>query len=214
MARFIDSVCKLCRREGRKLFLKGTRCESDKCSLKKRNYAPGMHGQKRGKLSEYGTRLREKQKLRRFYGVMQRQFDRYFDIASRAKESTGEALLSLMERRLDNVIYRLGWASSRSNARQLIAHGHIIMKAQRCTIPSLILRVGDVVTVRNHETSLKAIRNGLAENDRRPVPAFLERTNHESEPPTGVMPRNPGRSDVDPNLEDLREQLIIELCSR
>lgn len=214
MARFTDSVCKLCRREGRKLFLKGTRCESDKCSLKKRNYAPGMHGQRRGKLSEYGTRLREKQKLRRFYGVMQRQFDRYFEIASRAKESTGEALLSLMERRLDNVVYRLGWASSRSNARQLIAHGHVTLGGQRCTIPSLLLRAGDELSVRNHETSLKAVRNGLADNERRPVPAFLERTNNESQPPTGVLTRLPSRTDVDPNLEDLREQLIIELCSR
>jgi len=214
MARFTDSVCKLCRREGRKLFLKGTRCESDKCSLKKRNYAPGMHGQRRGKLSEYGTRLREKQKLRRFYGVMQRQFDRYFEIASRSKQSTGEALLSLMERRLDNVVYRLGWASSRSNARQLIAHGHIILGVHRCTIPSLLLRAGDVISVRNHETSLKAIRNGLADNERRPVPAYLERTNNESQPPTGVLTRLPARTDVDPNLEDLREQLIIELCSR
>ncbi len=214
MARFIDSVCKLCRREGRKLFLKGARCESDKCSLKKRNYAPGMHGQRRGKLSEYGTRLREKQKLKRFYGLMQRQFDRYFEIASRSKENTGEVLMSLMERRLDNVIYRLGWSHSRAGARQLVNHGHIFLNGVRTDISSILLRAGDTVTVRNHETSLKSVRNSLAENDRRAVPAFLERTNNESEPPTGKITRNPSRSDIDPNLEGITEQLIIELCSR
>jgi small subunit ribosomal protein S4 len=214
MARFIDSVCKLCRREGRKLFLKGARCESDKCSLKKRNYAPGMHGQRRGKLSEYGTRLREKQKLKRFYGLMQRQFDRYFEIASRSKENTGEVLMSLMERRLDNVIYRLGWSHSRAGARQLVNHGHIFLNGVRTDISSILLRAGDTVTVRNHETSLKSVRNSLADNDRRAVPAFLERTNNESEPPTGKITRNPSRSDVDPNLEGITEQLIIELCSR
>lgn len=214
MARFTDSVCKLCRREGRKLFLKGARCESDKCSLKKRNYAPGMHGQRRGKLSEYGTRLREKQKLKRFYGLLQRQFDRYFEIASRSKENTGEVLMSLMERRMDNVVYRLGWSSSRAGARQLIGHGHIFLNGVRTDISSILLRAGDTLVVRNHETSLKAVRGSLSENDRRPVPAFLERTSNESEPPTGKMTRLPSRSDIDPNLEGITEQLIIELCSR
>src|SRR5437762_3164962 len=124
MARHLDSVCKLCRREGRKLFLKGTRCDSPKCAIERRNAPPGMHT-RRGKSSEYGVRLREKQKLKRFYGIFERQFRRYFELASRSTENTGEALLSIMERRLDNVIHRLGFASSRAGARQLVGHGHI-----------------------------------------------------------------------------------------
>src|SRR5438270_13468827 len=125
MARHIDPVCRLCRREGRKLFFKGTRCDSPKCAIDRRNVAPGMHGFRRGKTSEYGMRLREKQKLKRFYGVLERQFRRYFELASRSKENTGEVLLSIMERRLDNVVHRLGLAQSRPAARQLVNHGHI-----------------------------------------------------------------------------------------
>src|SRR5439155_19961654 len=127
MARQIDPVCRLCRREGVKLFLKGARCESPKCAIDRRNVAPGMHGYRRGKPSEYGIRLREKQKLKRFYGVLERQFRRYFSIASRSKENTGEVLLSIMERRLDNGIYRLGFAPSRASARQLVTHGHVLL---------------------------------------------------------------------------------------
>src|SRR5882724_2763666 len=123
MGRHLDSVCKLCRREGRKLFLKGTRCDSPKCAIERRNAPPGMHT-RRGKSSEYGVRLREKQKLKRFYGIFERQFRRYFQLASRSPENTGEVLLSIMERRLDNILYRLGWAPSRASARQLIGHGH------------------------------------------------------------------------------------------
>src|SRR5437773_5928109 len=140
MARTIDPVCKLCRREGVKLFLKGSRCESPKCAIERRNIAPGMHGYRRGKLSEYGVRLREKQKLKRFYGLFERQFRRYFTLASRSTANTGEVLLSILERRLDNVIHRLGFAPSRAAARQLVAHGNVSVNGHSCNIPSMLLR--------------------------------------------------------------------------
>src|SRR5712692_7558878 len=140
MARYTDSVCKLCRREGIKLYLKGSRCESPKCAIERRNSAPGMHGYRRGKLSEYGVRLREKQKLKRFYGVFERQFRRYFELASRSPENTGEVLLSIMERRLDNVVHRLGLAPSRASARQLVSHGHVLLNGRLCNIPSLLVK--------------------------------------------------------------------------
>ena len=127
MGRHLDSVCQLCRREGIKLYLKGSRCESPKCAIERRNQAPGMHWQRRGKSSEYGVRLREKQKLKRFFGVFERQFRRYFQLASRSPENTGEVLLSIMERRLDNIVHRLGFAPSRAAARQLVSHGHILL---------------------------------------------------------------------------------------
>src|SRR5947207_209669 len=137
MGRHIDLVCRLCRREGMKLFLKGTRCESPKCAIDRRNVPPGMHGYRRGKPSEYGVRLREKQKLKRFYGLFERQFRRYFSLASRSPENTGEVLLTLMERRLDNVVYRLGFAPNRASARQLVAHGHILVNGRKATVPSM-----------------------------------------------------------------------------
>src|SRR6476620_5248049 len=140
MARTIDPVCKLCRREGIKLYLKGTRCDSPKCAIDRRNVAPGMHGYRRGKPSQYGDRLREKQKLKRFYGVFERQFRRYFELASRSTENTGEALLSIMERRLDNVVHRLGFTTSRASARQLVSHGHIQLNGRVATIPSLLVK--------------------------------------------------------------------------
>src|ERR671924_1226211 len=145
MARQLDFQCKLCRREGIKLYLKGTRCESPKCAIERRNTPPGMHN-RRGKLSEYGVRLREKQKLKRFYGVLEKQFRRYFALASRSTENTGEVLLSIMERRLDNVAHRLGFASSRPAARQVVTHGHILVNGKACNIPSLLLRPGDTIT--------------------------------------------------------------------
>src|SRR5438876_9288001 len=137
MARHIDPVCRLCRREGIKLYLKGARCESPKCAIERRNQPPGMHT-RRGKMTEYGERLREKQKLKRFYGVLEKQFRRYFQLASRSTENTGEALLSLLERRLDNVVHRLGWAPSRAAARQLVAHGHVTLNGKHCNIPSIV----------------------------------------------------------------------------
>src|SRR5213593_4360806 len=142
MGRHLDSVCQLCRREGIKLYLKGSRCESPKCAIERRNQTPGMHWQRRGKPSEYGIRLREKQKLKRFYGVLERQFRRYFELASRSPENTGEVLLSIMERRLDNVVHRLGFALSRAAARQLVTHGHVQLNGQACNIPSLLVKPG------------------------------------------------------------------------
>src|SRR5207237_6374465 len=149
MARHLDSVCQLCRREGMKLYLKGSRCESPKCAIERRNQPPGMHGARRGKPSEYGVRLREKQKLKRFYGIFERQFRRYFQLASRSPENTGEVLLSILERRLDNVVHRLGFAPSRSSARQLVSHGHVLLNGRACNIPSLLLKAGDTVAVKN-----------------------------------------------------------------
>ena len=188
MGRHIDPVCRLCRREGVKLYLKGSRCDSPKCAIDKRDQAPGMHGFRRGKLSEYGVRLREKQKLKRFYGVFERQFRRYFELASRSPENTGEVLLSIMERRLDNIVYRLGWAQSRAAARQMVSHGHIQLNGRVATIPSLLVKAGDTVT------------------------DYLERTG--AEPPEGKVTRLPTRADIDPHIQDIQENLIIEFSSR
>src|SRR5947208_6854059 len=149
MARQLDYQCKLCRREGIKLYLKGSRCESPKCAVERRNSAPGMHGFRRGKMSEYGVRLREKQKLKRFYGVLERQFRRYFELASRSPENTGEVLLSIMERRLDNVVHRLGLAPSRYAARELVSHGHVQVNGKACDIPSMLLKKDHVVKIKS-----------------------------------------------------------------
>jgi small subunit ribosomal protein S4 len=211
MGRTTDPVCKLCRREGIKLFLKGSRCDSPKCAIDRRNVAPGMHGYRRGKPSEYAIRLREKQKLKRFYGVFERQFRRYFEIASRAPENTGEQLLTIMERRLDNVVHRLGFAPNRASARQLVAHGHVNVNGKACDIPSVLLRAGDTVAIKSRPRSLQLVRLHLQENPPAP-PDYLERVS--VEPPEGRVGRLPTRSDVDPRIGDIREQLIIEFCSR
>ncbi|HEY7310490.1 MAG TPA: 30S ribosomal protein S4 [Gemmataceae bacterium] len=211
MARTTDPVCKLCRREGIKLFLKGSRCESPKCAIERRNQAPGMHWHRRGKPSEYGIRLREKQKLKRFYGILERQFRRYFELASRSKENTGEVLLTIMERRLDNVVHRLGFAPNRAAARQLVTHGHVQLNSRHCNIPSLLLKAGDTVTVKGRPRSMQLVKLHLQENPP-PVPDFLERAGNE--PPEGRMTRLPTRGDVDPRIQDINEQLIIEVCSR
>ena len=211
MARYLDSVCKLCRREGIKLYLKGSRCESPKCAIEKRNIPPGMHGYRRGKPSEYGVRLREKQKLKRFYGVLERQFRRYFELASRSPENTGEVLLSIMERRLDNVIYRLGFAHSRAAARQLATHGHVMVNGKACDIPSSLLKVNDKVAVKSRPRSLQLVKLNLQSASPQ-VPDFLEQTS--TEPPEGRLVRLPGRADIDPHIQDIREQLIIEVSAR
>jgi small subunit ribosomal protein S4 len=214
MGRNIDPVCKLCRREGVKLYLKATRCYTPKCAIERERAAPGMHGMRRGKPSEYGIRLREKQKLKRFYGVFERQFRRIFQIASRSKENTGEVLLSLLERRLDNVVHRLGFAPNRASARQLVGHGHVMVNGKACDVPSLLLEVGDTVTVKSRPRSLQLVKLHMTENQQ-PVPDFLERTGNE--PPEGRLARIPTRGDVDPRLtedRELREQLIIELSTR
>src|SRR6516162_7276185 len=158
MGRHIDPVCRLCRREGMKLYLKGARCDSPKCAIDRQRTPPGMHGYRRGKSSEYGVRLREKQKLKRFYGVFERQFRRYFELASRSPENTGEVLLSIMERRLDNVVHRLGLAQSRAAARQLVTHNHFTLNGKACNIPSKLLRPGDTVAVKNHARSQKLVK--------------------------------------------------------
>jgi small subunit ribosomal protein S4 len=207
----IDFKCKMCRREGIKLFLKGARCDSPKCAIERRNTAPGMHGARRGKPSEYAIRLREKQKLKRFYGVMERQFRRYFELASRSPENTGEQLLTIMERRLDNVVHRLGFATNRFGARQMVAHGHILLNGRMCNIPSLLVKAGDVITVKNRPRSLTLAKLSLQQSPP-PVPDYLERS--DSEPPEGRVTRLPTRGDVDPRIQDIREQLIIEFCSR
>src|SRR5438067_3716291 len=214
MGRHIDPVCRLCRREGIKLYLKGARCESNKCAIERRNAAPGMHGARRGKLSEYGIRLREKQRLKRFYGLFERQFRRYFALASRSKENTGEALLVLMERRLDNVVHRLGFAPNRASARQLVTHGHVQVNGKACDIPSLLVKPGDTVTIKSRPRTLQLVKLYMQENNL-PIPDFLERTG--TEPPEGRVLRIPSRADVDPRLNEereLREQLIIELSTR
>lgn len=211
MARYIDSVCKLCRREGIKLYLKGSRCESPKCAIERRDVPPGMHGYRRGKSSEYGIRLREKQKLKRFYGVLERQFRRYFELASRSPENTGEVLLAILERRLDNVIYRLGFASSRASARQLVSHGHVMLNGRACDIPSMLLKVNDKVAVKSRPRSLQLVKLNVQAQST-PVPDFLERTG--TEPPEGRMARLPARSDIDPHIQTIREQLIIEFAGR
>lgn len=213
MARHIDSVCKQCRREGIKLYLKGSRCESPKCAIERRDSPPGMHT-RRGKASEYGVRLREKQKLKRFYGVLERQFRRYFSIASRSTENTGEALLSVMERRLDNVVHRLGFAASRAAARQLVSHGHIQVNGKHCDIPSMLLRAGDKVSVKGRTGSVQLVKLNQQSHPQ-PIPDFLEIVG--SEPPEGILRRIPTREDVDPRLNkerELQENLIIEFCSR
>src|SRR5579871_784328 len=173
MARQIDPDCRKCRREGIKLFLKGARCDSPKCAIERRNISPGMHWHRRSKLSEYGIRLREKQKLKRFYGVFERQFRRYFKLASRSPENTGEVLLSIMERRLDNVVHRLGFAPSRAAARQLVSHGHVMVNGRASDIPSMLLKAGDRVTVKSRPRGLQLVKLNLQDNPP-PVPDYLE----------------------------------------
>jgi small subunit ribosomal protein S4 len=197
-----------------KLYLKGSRCEGPKCPVDKRQTAPGMHGFRRGKSSEYGIRLREKQKLKRFYGIFERQFRRYFELASRSPENTGEVLLSIMERRLDNVVHRLGLAQSRAAARQLVSHGHVLLNGRLCNIASLLMKPGDTVAVKGRDQTVKLVKLNQQDNPQ-PIPDFLEMISNE--PPEARMTRLPTRADVDPRLtkdKELREQLIIEFCAR
>src|SRR5580704_951263 len=167
MARELDYRCKLCRREGVKLYLKGSRCESPKCPIERHRDSPGMHGYRRGKPSEYGIRLREKQKLKRFYGILERQFRRYFELASRSTENTGEMLLTLLERRLDNIVHRLGFAPSRAAARQLVLHGHITLNGRHCNIPSLLVKANDAIAVKVRARSTKKGAAGGGEGSKR-----------------------------------------------
>jgi small subunit ribosomal protein S4 len=211
MARHTDAVCRLCRREGMKLYLKGDRCLSPKCAIEKKNNPPGMHGRKatfRRKTSDYGLQLREKQKARRVYGVMERQFRRYFSEASRRKGMTGAQLLTILESRLDNVVYRLGFADSRAQARQLVRHGHISLNGRRTNIPSALVSVGDKVSV--YETSRSKVyfkdRTQVMEGTR--VPAWL---NLDLAAMGGSVVAAPAREDVE---IPLNEQLIVEYYNR
>ena len=206
MARYTDEQCRICRREGQKLFLKGARCYSDKCSISRRNYAPGQHGQKRAKLSEYGTQLREKQKTKSYYGVGEKQFRGYFEMASNKKGVTGENLLQILESRLDNVVYRLGFGSSRAQARQLVNHGQFEVNGQKVDIPSYLVKAGDVITVRENKKDNVTIKANV--ESARPVPAWLELNN---ETLSGKVVRLASREDVDIPIE---EHLIVELYSK
>ena len=205
MARYTDEQCRICRREGQKLFLKGSRCYSDKCSISRRNYAPGQHGQKRAKLSEYGTQLREKQKTKSYYGVGEKQFRGYFEMASNKKGITGENLLQILESRLDNVVYRLGFGSSRAQARQLVNHGQFAVNGQKVDIPSYLVKAGDVITVRENKKDNGAIKANIELNSARPVPAWLELN---SENLSGKVIRLASREDVDIPVE---EHLIVRI---
>jgi small subunit ribosomal protein S4 len=208
VARYTGAACRLCRREGLKLFLKGERCYTDKCAIERRNYPPGEHGQARPKFSEYSIQLREKQKLRRIYGVLEGQFRRYFQMADRAKEVTGEALLQLLERRLDNVAFRLGFATSRSEARQLVRHGHFQVNGRKVNIPSYLVRAGDTVSVREKSRQVARIQEAMELAQRRGVPEWLEVT---PETFSGRMKALPTRTDL---TLPVNEKLVVELYSK
>ncbi len=208
MGRHIEPVCRLCRREGMKLFLKGTRCDTPKCGVERRESAPGMNAARRGKLTDYGTHLREKQKVKRYYGVMERQFRKYFQQAERTKGHTGEALMTLLERRLDNIISRLGLAQSRAQARMMITHGHITLNGRLVNVPSFLVRPGDVVRVKKRPKSSQLVEAVRAEN-KRDVPDFLSLV--EGPELEGHVLRYPEAADVSIPVQT---QLIVELCSK
>jgi small subunit ribosomal protein S4 len=208
MARYTDSVCRLCRREGTKLFLKGDRCFSEKCAVDKRAYPPGQHGQGRPRFSDYGLQLREKQKVKRMYGLLERQFEGTLHKATRMKGRTGENLLMLLERRLDNVVFRMGFATSRAEARQLVQHGHFLLNGRKATIPSLLVKPGAKVSVREGSRGMARIVGALDTLEGRSVPQWLE---IEKERFEGVVKQMPTREDITLPIE---EQLIVELYSR
>lgn len=208
MARYTGPVCRLCRREGVKLFLKGDRCYSGKCAIENRNYAPGQHGQRRNKQSEYGLQLREKQKARRIYGVLEGQFETYFDKAERRKGVTGENLLILLESRFDNVVYRAGFAASRNQARQFVRHNHFIVNGKKANIPSMELKVGDVIQLKEKSKSSALIKE-LADNlGSKNPPAWLEL---DVDNLSAKVVRMPSKEDIDIPVE---EQMIVELYSK
>ena len=208
MARYTGPVCRLCRREGAKLYLKGDRCYSDSCSFTKRSYAPGQHGQARKKVSEYGLQLREKQRARRVYGVLEGQFRTYFDKADRQKGITGENLLVLLERRLDNVVYRLGFAASRTQARQLVRHRHFTVNGKRVDIPSYQIKPGDVIQVKETSKQSPLIKEIAEAVTTKTTPAWLE---VQAEEMIGKIVCYPNRDEIDTPIQ---EHLIVELYSR
>jgi small subunit ribosomal protein S4 len=208
MARYTEAVCRQCRREGMKLFLKGDRCYSDKCAITKRSFAPGQHGKMRKKMSEYGMQLREKQKTRRYYGVLETQFRRYFELAEKKPGITGENLLTILESRLDNVVYRLGFANSRPEARQLVVHNHFTVNGKKVNIPSYLVKAGDVVAISKKSLESDKIKMILEATAARAVPAWLDldRTTYQAK----VVSLAP-REAVDLQVE---ETLIVELYSK
>lgn len=208
MARYTGPACRLCRREGTKLFLKGDRCYSDKCSLSRRAQAPGQHGTGRKKVSEYGTQLREKQKAKRYYGVPEKQFANYFRIATKKEGQAGENLLILLERRLDNVVYRMGMAESRTDARQLVLHGHFTLNGKKVTIPSIQIKVGDVITVKETSRASEKIKGLMEGLDGRIFPKWLDVDKKNVQAKVIALPK---REDIEFPFE---EQLIVELYSK
>lgn len=208
MGRYNESVCRLCRREGVKLFIKGERCYSSKCAFERRSYAPGQHGAVRKKLSTYGIQLREKQKVKRIYGVMERQFRRYFEIADRYRGATGTVLLQLLERRLDNIVYRLGFASSRRHARQLIAHGHARVDGKKVDIPSYLVKPGQEITINGKMLDNLYVQRALKIAETRGRPSWLE---FDPDKAIGKIVRIPERSEIP---IDVNEQHIVELYSK
>ena len=208
MARYKDEQCRICRREGQKLFLKGSRCYTDKCSVTRRNYAPGQHGQKRTKLSEYGTQLREKQKTRSFYGVGEKQFRKYFEMAYAKKGITGTNLLQILESRLDNVVYRLGLGSSRPQARQIVTHGNIEVNGRKVDIASYLVKPGDVISIRETRRDNPVIKENIEAGAKRPVPEWLDL---DSKNFSAKVVRMVTREEIDLPVE---EQLIVELYSK
>ena len=208
MARYTEAVCRMCRREGQKLFLKGDRCYTQKCAIDCRTGAPGMHGQSRSKTSEYGQQLREKQKVRRYYGVLESQFRGYFEMADRRPGQTGENLLSILESRLDNVVYRLGFAMSRAEARQLVSHGHFTVNGRKVNIPSFLVKPGMVISLKDSSRSLDKIKANVEANAFRPSPKWLE---YDANNMIAKVAALPAREDIDLPIE---EHLIVELYSR
>lgn len=208
MARYTGAVCRLCRREGQKLFLKGERCYSEKCSVGIRAYAPGQHGQGRKKSSEYGLQLRAKQTARRFYGVQENQFHHYFEIAERKQGITGDNLLRILESRLDNVVYRVGFASSRAEARQLVGHGHFEVNGSRVDIASYLLKAGDVVTVCEKSRGSEKFKAIVEANGARPVPQWIDVNRDQFSAKIIALPN---RDQIDAPVE---EQLIVEFYSK
>ncbi|MHB1159779.1 MAG: 30S ribosomal protein S4 [Chloroflexota bacterium] len=208
MARYTDSVCRLCRRQGAKLFLKGDKCFTPKCPVERRAYAPGEHGQRRRKVSEYGTQLREKQKIRSIYGVLERQFRKSFEEAERRPGITGENLLQLLEMRLDNVVYRMGWASSRPQARQLVRHGHFKLRGRKTDIPSAQVKLGDVISVHEGSRDDEYFQTVIPSMAKKTIPKWL------SLDPDGMSGRvlaAPAREEIDTAVS---EQLVVEFYSR
>ena len=208
MARYTEAVCRLCRREGQKLFLKGDRCYSGKCAIEKRAYAPGQHGQSRKKLSEYGLQLREKQKAKRFYGVLEGQFAHYYELAEKKAGVTGENLLQILESRLDNVIYRLGFGLSRAEARQLVVHGHFLVNGKKVDIPSYLVKEGDVITIKETSRSLPKIKAIIEATEGKNIPEWLDLDRNTLQGKVVTLAK---RSDIDLEVE---EHLIVELYSK